>query len=335
MPRTTLKDIAERLGISVSTVSRALRKHPDIHPDTQQAVAKMAEQLDYFPDSHAQSLKGGKSNIIGIIVPEIRHHFFSSVISGIEKIAYANNYTIMVCQSHENSERERLNLQALISQRVAGVLISIAEDSQDIGHFARLKKHGIPVVFFDRTHKDLTDTNRVVVDDYEGAYKLITHLIERGYSRIAHLAGPETVSISNLRHGGYRDALNDSELEYDPALVISGGYREEDGLKGMEQVLKMDQLPDAVFAVNDPVAMGAFTRLKEKGMKIPDDIALAGFCDNYFSSLIEPQLTTVSQPANAIGERAAELLIQCIEQDEGQPPTTIQLETKLMVRAST
>lgn len=335
MPRTTLKDIAKKLGVSVSTVSRALRNHPDIHIETRQAVADVAKELDYFPDPHAQSLKGGKSNTIGIIVPEIRHHFFSAVISGIEKVAYANNYTIMVCQSHESSERERLNLQALISQRVAGLLISIAEDSEDMSHFSKLKKHGTPAVFFDRTHKDLTDTNKVVVNDYEGAYKLVTHLIEKGYTRIAHLAGPEAVSISTLRHAGYRDALNDSNIGYDQDLVIRGGYREENGLQGTCKLLEMEQQPDAIFAVNDPVAMGAFTMLKEQGIKIPSEIALAGFCDNYFSSLIEPQLTTVFQPANSIGEKAAELIIKCIESDEELPPTTINLETKLMIREST
>lgn len=335
MPRTTLKDIAKKLGVSVSTVSRALRQHPDIHPDTRQAVASIAKELDYFPDTHAQSLKGGKSNTIGIIVPEIRHHFFSAVISGIEKIAYANGYTIMVCQSHETSERERLNLQALIAQRVAGVLVSIAEDSEDISHFTRLKNHDIPVVFFDRIHENLADANKVLVNDFDGAYKLVKHLLSRGYERIAHIAGPESVSIGKQRHDGYKKAMNESVFGYNRSLVIDGGFREDDGQRAIEIILQMNNRPDAVFAVNDPVAVGAFTTLKERGVKIPQEMALAGFCDNYFSSLMEPQLTTVSQPANSIGEKAAELIIKCIEHSEEQPSTTIILDTELKLRDST
>lgn len=335
MARATITDIAAELKISPSTVSRALRNHPDISKATKIKVRAAAERLDYFPDTLAQGLKAQRTSTIGIIVPEIQHHYFSSAISGIEDATYTAGFTIMVCQSNEDHEREKLNLRAMVSNRVAGLLVSIAQSTKDVSHFEVLRRRKIPVVFFDRSHDDITDT-QVVVDDYNGAYELVTHLIKRGYRRIAHIGGPDNISIGRQRKNGYLDALKDHNIPTDPALLVEGGFGQEDGTTGIAKLLKLPKRPDAVFAVNDPVALGAFIILKEKGIKIPSEMALAGFSNNPLSAVIEPTLTTVDQGAYNIGNTAAELLLGKINQTGGgQIPLTTVQKTKLIVRNST
>jgi LacI family transcriptional regulator len=335
MARATITDIAAELSISPSTVSRALRNHPDISEATKAKVRAAAERLDYFPDTLAQGLKAQRTSTIGIIVPEIQHHYFSSAISGIEDVTYTADFTIMVCQSNEDYEREKLNLRAMVSNRVAGLLVSISQTTKDVSHFDVLKRRNIPIVFFDRSHDDITDT-QVVVNDYQGAYDLVCHLIDRGYRRIAHIGGPDNISIGRQRRNGYLDALQDHNIPVDPALLVEGGFGQQDGTRGIDKLLQLQSKPDAEFAVNDPVALGAFIVLKEKGIKIPGEIALAGFSNNPLSSVIEPSLTTVDQGAYAIGKTAAELLIQQIQQGHRseRPVTTVQ-KTKLIVRNST
>lgn len=334
MSRVTIKDIAKKLAISPSTVSRALRDHPDISKDTKALVSRIADQLDYFPDSLAQGLKSRKTNTIGLIVPEIKHHFFSSAISGIEDIAYTAGYTILVCQSNEDVEREKTNLKALVSNRIAGLLVSISQTTQNMDHFQILKKRGIPVVFFDRTLKGMPGC-KVVVDDCQGAYKAVTHLIEKGYRRIAHIAGPENISIGQDRFDGYCKALADHKVRFDETLVVRTGFRQADGSAAIDRILNLRPKPDAIFAVNDPVAIGAFIRLKEKKIKIPQDMALVGFSNNPISALIDPPLTTVAQPSYEIGQAAAKLLLEQISHG-GKPEHHSEhiLKTRLIVRES-
>jgi len=335
MSRATLSDIARELGTSTSTVSRALRNHPDISESTKEKVREVAERLEYFPDTLAQGFKKQRTTTIGIIVPEIQHHFFSSAISGIEELAYNAGFTIMVCQSNEDYEREKLNLRALVSNRVAGILVSLSQTTKDVSHFEILKKRKIPVVFFDRSHKDITES-QVIVDDYQGAYELVKYLAHRGYKRIAHIAGPENIMIGMERERGYRDALTDHNLVVDKTLVVRGGYRRRDGAIGVQKLLDLASVPDAIFAVNDPVALGAFVVLKERGIRIPEDIALAGFSNNPLSSLLEPPLTTVDQFSYNIGKRAAQLLLEQIDKGPENVPPVIQVEkTKLIIRKST
>lgn len=335
MSRATITDIAKELGIAASTVSRALRDYPDISDATRQKVKETAERLDYFPDSLAQGFKKQQTFTIGIIVPEIQHHFFSSAISGIEKIAYDAGYTIMVCQSAEDFEREQTNLRALVSNRVAGLLVSLSQTTTDLSHFDILRRRKIPVVFFDRTHADL-DGIKVIVDDFEGAYGMVSHLIERGYQRIAHIAGPDNILIGLERERGYREALRDNGFSVDERLIIRGGYRKRDGAEAMRRLLESGVKTDAVFCVNDPVAIGAFTVLREQKIRIPEDIALAGFSNNPLSALIEPALTTVDQPAYEIGKTATEKLLEMIESgiDHAESETIIK-KTRLIVRDST
>ncbi len=333
--QSTIKDIAKALNISPSTVSRALRDHPDISSKTKKRVNSMANELDYHPDSIAQSLKQRRTNLIGVIVPEIRNRFFSAAISGIEDVAYRAGYAIIVSQSNESYERECINISALISNRIAGLLISISLLTKQDDQFRLLERQNIPFVFFDRVLENY-EASKVVVDDYNGAFKAVEYLIDSGYRRIAHLAGPEHLSVSQYRLNGYKAALKKHQIEFDEKLVISGGLDEEDGYNGLKKLLEINQLPpDVVFAANDPVAIGAFQRIKEIGLKIPQDIALLGFCNNPISQLVEPTITTVNQPAHQVGRRAAELLLEQINSPEDFIPRKEVLKTELIIRNST
>ena len=334
MARVTIVDIAKELNISASTVSRALRDHPDISQETKSRVMDTATRLDYFPDSLAQGLKKRRTNTIGIIIPEIEHHFFSAAISGIEDVAYKSDFTIMVCQSNEDYEREVINLRALVSNRIAGLLVSISQTTKDISHFDILKKRGIPVVFFDRTN-DLIEHSKVIVDDYQGAFDAVTHLIEKGYKRIAHIRGPADISIGSNRFRGYEDALRKHGRLVLHEYIVDGGFRQEDGSNAMRKLLDLPTRPDAVFAVNDPVAIGAYVVLKENKIKIPEEMALVGFSNNPISALLEPALTTVEQPAYEIGATAAKTLLKQINsEDTNLEPTTQVYKTNLIIRQS-
>lgn len=330
----TIKDIARKLDLSASTVSRALRDHPDIKEETKKRVHALAEELDYQPDTIAQSLKNRRTNLIGVIVPEIRHEFFSGVISGIEDVAYRSGYAIIVSQSNENYERERINVNALISNRVAGLLISISQSTRSSDHFRLLERQGIPFVFFDRVCEDI-DASKVVVDDYDGAMQAVGHLIERGYRKIAHLAGPSHLSITQQRLEGYLSALNKHNISPDERLIVYGGLNEEDGYTGFESLWASNCHTDAVFAVNDPVAIGAFSKIKELKLRIPQDVALVGFSDNPITALVDPPISTVSQPVFQLGQTAAEILIKQIQLGEEFVPRREILKTKLIVRHST
>lgn len=257
MRQATITDIAKRLNISSSTVSRALSNHPDIKEETKQLVRKMAKELDYTPNQIAQGLKNNKTSTIGVIVPEIEHDFFSSAISGIEELAYQSGYTIIVCQSNENAEREILNANALMNHRVAGVIVSIAQNTKNGDHFKNLIHRGLPLVFFDRVCADV-DAYKVVIDDCKSAFEAVSYLIQKGYKRIAHFTGAMELDICKHRFEGYKEALNKAQIPIDPSLICYGGLFEQDGYKAMNYLLSQNITPNAVFAVNDPVAIGAF-----------------------------------------------------------------------------
>jgi DNA-binding LacI/PurR family transcriptional regulator len=335
MTLTTIKDLAKTLNLSPSTVSRALRDHPDINPLTKKRVISLADQLDYHPNSIAQSLQTQKTKTIGVIVPEIKQPFFASVINGIEEFAYAAGYTIIVCQSNETYEREVFYARSLVSLRVAGMLVSLSQTTQSLDHFKMLQRRDVPVVFFDRVSDDI-EASKVVVDDYQGAFDIVDHLIKSGYRRIAHLAGPKNLSISKFRLKGYKDALKQGNLSFIDELVVHGGLDDTSGIIGFQKLLNLRPLPDAVFAVNDPVATGVFMTMKELGLKIPADIALAGFSNTHMTSLLDPPLTTVEQPSYQIGKTAAQLLMEQINGNADKfVPKFIVLKTHLIIRGST
>ncbi len=335
MKQVTIVDIARELNITPSTVSRALRNHPDVNEKTRERVIALAEEWDYHPNNIAQSLKKRRTNLIGVVVPQVRHSFFATVIAGITDIAEKNGYNIVICQSHEDSERELNNVRMMISLNVVGLLISVSSTTHNFDHFKTLHKRNKPTVFFDRPWNDQRASS-VVVDDYTGAYEIVTHLISRGYKRIAHLAGPQDLSIGELRNNGYRDALRDHGMPIEEDYIVLGGLNEEDGKREIDVLLNLpaNQRPDAIFTVTDPVAMGVYMRLKEANIKIPDDIAIAGFSDNPEVALVDPPLTTVRQPAYDLGKESIKILINQINNPELAPVNNV-LPTELIIRKST
>jgi DNA-binding LacI/PurR family transcriptional regulator len=310
MKHKTIIDIAKELNISVSTVSRALNNHPDIKENTKILVNKVAKKIGYVPNPIALSLRKNKTSTIGVIVPEIKHDFFSSAISGIEEIAYQSGYTIIVCQSNESYEREIINTRALMHHRVA-------------------------VVFFDRVCQDVK-ASKVIIDDRKSAFNAVTHLINKGYKKIAHFGGPKELDICFKRFGGYKDALESEGIRVDNSIIYFGGLHEEDGYAAMSKLINENIYIDAVFAANDPIAIGAFQRIKEAGLRIPEDIGIIGFSNNKITSLVEPPLTTVNQPSFNMGKRAAEILIELINRDNIKiEPIVEVLDTELIIRKST
>ena len=333
MKHSTIIDIAQKLNISPSTVSRALSNHPDVKLETKNLIKKVAEELQYSPNPIARSLKNSRSTTIGVIVPEIKHDFFSSAISGIEDVAYQSGYTIIVCQSNESYEREVVNTNVLMHQRVAGVIASISQNTKSGEHFQDLIKRKIPVVFFDRVIEGI-NASCVVIDDYQSAFDAVKYLIKNDYRKIAHFGGPKELSICLRRRNGYMDALKQNGIILHNDYLRYGGLHEQDGYHSMDEMLKENVIPDAIFAVNDPVAIGAFQRIKEAGLKIPDDIAIVGFSNNKITSLVDPQMTTVDQPSFEMGRKSAEILLTILE-DKTTEPKSIVLSTNLIVRGST
>jgi DNA-binding LacI/PurR family transcriptional regulator len=333
MKHATIVDIAKKLGISPSTVSRALNDHPDCSPETKNRVKKAAAALSYSPNPSARILKGNRTMTIGIIVPEIEHDFFSSAISGIEEVAYKSNYTIILCQSNENFDREVENTRLMLQHRVAGVIASISLNTKTGDHFQALAKKRMPLVLFDRVCEDVT-ASKVIIDDYHSAYDAVSYLINKGRRKIAHLGGSKEVGIYSKRRKGYADAMAKNQLPVLERLMDNGQLYEEHGYKSFDVLLRENNIPDAIFAVNDFVAIGAFQRIQEAGLKVPGDIAIIGFSNDKITRIVNPPMTTVDQPSREMGKKAAEIMIEMIE---GNPikPTTVVMPTRLIVRGST
>ena len=336
--QVTIKDIARELGISPSTVSRALKDHPDISSETKKAVNALAEKLNYQPNIVALSLRQKKTNTIGVIIPELVHFFFSTVISGIEDVAYQAGYSVILAQSNESFEREKTDIKALFNSRVDGMLISLSRETKNFDHIESIISKGVPVVFYDRMYNN-PNTSKVIVDDYTGAKEAVDHLIDQGYKQIANLESASRLMISADRKRGYVDSLKEHKLEVKDAWseeCPSGS--QEDAKKAALKLLSLPNPPDAIFAHSDPIAMGAILAVKEKGLKIPQDVGIIGFSNSSYVTLLDPPLTTVEQPGFEMGQEAARLLIRQIEvgdkdQVDPQPETKI-LKTKLVIRES-
>lgn len=335
MKNYTITDIAKILGISSSTVSRALNNHPDISPETKKRVKETAKKVNFTPNLIAQNLKNNKSTTIGIIVPEIKHDFFSSAISGIEEVANQNGFTILLCQSNESYEKEVINLKVLVNHRVAGIIASITENTVDSSHFQNVLNRKTPLVFFDRVCEDIK-ASKIIINDKASAKEVVNHLIKKGYKRIAHFTGPSNLSISNKRLEGYKEALEQACIKIQEELIIPSGFHEQNGYIAMEKLLDLKIKADSIFAVNDPCAIGAFQKIKELGLKIPEDYAIVGFSNNKITELLDPSITTLNQPSYEMGRKAAEILIEEIKSKSKKiEPRTIVMKTELIIRNST
>lgn len=326
----TIMDIARQLGISKSTVSRALRGHTDIHEGTRQMILDLAKELDYEPNPLANALLKRRTNIVGILVPEFRHYFFPTIIMGAQAVLSKAGYNVMIFQSDESYETEVANIKALLRSRVDGLLVSITGKTQNFDHFRTVMQKEVPLVFFNRVCPEL-DTSQVIIDDYKGAFEAVEHLIEQGYRRIAHLAGPTTLSISRFRLQGYLNAMQKHNLPIEEGLIVYHDLTEESARQCAQQLLDLQNPPEAIFAVNDPSALEVLLLAKKRGIKIPQDLGIVGFSNDQVSALIEPSLSTVEQPVWEIGEQSAQLLLEQLEQPKVEKRV---LEAKLIVRDS-
>lgn len=329
----TIKDIARILSISTSTVSRALKDHPDISPKTKKSVNELAKKLNYRPNAIALSLRSKQTRIIGVIIPQIVHYFFSSVISGIEEVANKNNYHVMFCQSNESYSREIDSLQALLSSRVDGVIISVAKETKDYEHLKNAIEDGIPMVFFDRRYEDIK-SDYVVVDDFDGAYQATKHLINQGCIRIAHLASSQHLLIGRNRLNGYRQALKDFNIPVDPELILKCDTHES-ALECTQRLIDLENPPDGLFAVNDLTALGAIKIFKKNGLRIPEDVAVVGFTNGQMGTISDPPLTSVDQNGFEMGKIAIQMLLDRLSDDNIEFSFQSKvLKTNLVIRES-
>ena len=331
--QTTIKDIATSLGVSTSTVSRALNDHHAISQLTKDKIIEKAKELRYEPNIVALSLKNSQTKTIGVILPELVHFFFSTVISGIEEIAYENGYTVMVCQSNESHEKEVKDTMALLSHRVDGLLVSQAKNSQGTDHFLEVQRRGVPLVFFDRSPEDFEAT-KVIIDDTDAGRKATQHLIDEGCRYIVHLASESNMKISLDRKRGYQDALISNNIDSDLNLIYNciGGNKDE-AYSNMLDILNEGTKVDGVFAGNDLMAAGAMRAIKDFGLKVPEDIAVIGFSNWNFCDIIEPALSSVSQPGQQMGQEAMKSLIVQIE-SEANIKNELLLQTEVIARES-
>lgn len=327
-----IKDIARKLGISVSTVSRALRDAYDVNPETKNKVLELARQLNYKPNLNASALVSGSTRNIGIIIPFITNYYFSTVISGIQEVALNNGYNIVLYITNDDPEKESEIISGLSVASLDGLLISVSSGSDRLAHFRKLIDADIPVVFFDRV-PDGMHASKVQQNDFLGAFNATEHLIKRGYSRIAHITGPGYLSFTQKRVEGYLEALRKYNKQVREDWIIYSGFSQQDGSGDMLQLLRSSNIPDAVFAVNDRKAVGAIITLKKKNIRVGSEIGVVGFTNDPIATIIEPSLTTVEEPAFDIGKKSCSLLIEHINNKEFEPKEIV-LSGNLIIRES-
>jgi LacI family transcriptional regulator len=310
-----LVDIADRLGITKVSVSKALRDHSDISEETRKLVKKTAAEMGYTPNHVARSLTNQRSHTLGVVVPKIAHTFFSSAIEGVQEAATARGYGIVLTVSSERADLERQHIERLLSMRVDGLLVSVSQEAPDREIYERVRAMGIPLVFFDRQIEGL-GTGSVTIDDRAAARRAVEHAIERGHRRIAHVAGTDAVAIGRQRRAGYEDALRAHDLEVDGALVMSGGFDERFGHEAATELLRSGADFDAVFAVTQPVGIGVHAALVEAGR---GDVYLVSFGDDRLSAYAPLVDAYLRQPAEAMGRRAVSILLDQVEGDRPAP----------------
>ncbi|MEQ8474159.1 MAG: LacI family DNA-binding transcriptional regulator [Marinoscillum sp.] len=329
----TIKDIARELNVSVSTVSRALADNTLVKIDTRNAVKALAKKYNYQPHFTALSLRSSKTRTLGIIIPQLVHEFFSMVIRGIEDHAYSNGYNVIISSSHESYDREVIDSKALVNGRVDGLMACVSRETNNFDHFKEFVDRNIPLVFFDCICDEI-DAPKVVLDDFEAGYQAVKHLIEQGCERIAYVGGPINLLINKDRLAGYNRALSEAGLNTKDDWIIhcdSGDY--EAGRLKTEPLIKSKQI-DALFAATDMLAIGAIKNLKSIGLRVPQDVMVVGFSNWSISALYEPSLTTMSQPGYEMGQKAAELLIQRINNPDQEINETVVMHSELIVRES-
>ncbi|MEO7307967.1 MAG: LacI family DNA-binding transcriptional regulator [Ferruginibacter sp.] len=311
--KVTIADIAKSLNTTSATVSRALNNHPAISLKTKKRVLRTAEKLNYRRNTVASALRSGQTGIIGVIIPSAEINFFGSVVHGIENMANQHGYNVLIYQSNESWEHEQKGIETFLNARVDGIMVSMAKEKNDYTHFLNAKHAKMPLVFFDRSNDEL-EIDSVLIDDHKGAYIATTHLIEQGYKRIAHISGPQHLKIFKARFEGYKAALKDNRISFDPQLVFNGDVSIDSGRNAIQYLLKLAKPPDAVFAVEDFTALGAIKELKLNNISIPRDFGIIGFANEGFGEHITPSLSTIDQQTVNMGKEAFQLMMKMIKE---------------------
>ncbi len=332
--KPTIHDIARALGIDSSTVSRALNDSSRVTQNTKDKIIAKAEELGYQRNLLASNLRRNVTNTIGVIVPRISRHFFSSAIQGIEETAYLAGYNVIICQSLEQLEREKKIVDSLVANRVDGLLISVSMETTNYNHLNVLNNIGIPLVFFDR-HCQIPGYSNVLIDDFKGGFDATEHLIINNCKHIVHFSGPQELEIYKNRFKGYKAALQKHGIPFNKAYVFNSRLMEQDGYDGIANLLKQGLTIDGIFSANDMAAIGAMKYLKENNITIPEEIAIVGFSNEPVSKVIEPALTTINQPGFEMGTIATNLLLEKIlKKEKSTNKETIILDSNLIERKS-
>lgn len=333
----TIKDIAKALGVSTSTVSRALNGSYEIGTETKKLVLEYAEKINYRPNPIALSLKEQKSHSIGVVVCEVANDYFSQAINGIESIAYNRGYHVIITQTHESFDRETANVKHLLSRHVDGLLVSLSAQTTDTSQYKYLLDKGFPIVFFDRATVDL-NTHKVIANNFKGAFEATETLLKAGFTKIAHLTNSNNLLISRERLDGFKAALDQYGAEFKPDYVKHcnhGGMIQDEVEMAVKELLNMSEPPEAIFSGSDRLTISCMSILKKMGIKIPEQLALAGFTNSDVVQLFDPPLTVVRQPAFQIGQMATEMLIKTIESKWPiEEFTTEKVDAELIVRSS-
>lgn len=331
---STIHDISKKLNISIATVSRALNNSPKVSPTTKEKVLKTARELNYQQNQIALALKSGKTKFVGVVVPFLTHNFFSNVIGGIERKLSPEGYHVAIYQTHENYETEIKHVKALLNAQVDGIFLSVTRDTRGTEHVKEVLQQSKPLIFFDRK-LSVAGTSSVIIDDFDAAYQATTHLIEQGARKIAHFAGDFNLDIYQKRFDGYRKALEDNKLQFNEKFFYQTDAAIEAGIKGMKEIWKHREKPDAIFSSNDFALAGATQVMRELNIKVPRDLIITGFSNEPFTQFLEPPLTTVDQCPIHMGEKAAEIFLNKILQKEPlEKENHIVLSPELIIRQS-
>lgn len=333
MKHATIKDIAKALGVSISTVSRALNNKYDVNSKTRQLVIDRAAAMGYRPNPIARKLISRKSFLIGVIVPEFTNSFFPEVIRGMQKYLAPRQYQLLIMSSEEDASIELENLKTMEASMVDGILISLTGKEANAAYINNLLENDMPIVMFNRVN-EAAECPKVVFNDYKWAYLATEHLIERGYKRILHFCGNPSASFAAHRIQGFKDAMQQYQLPCSEASLVECGLFTPGAEACMEQLLAARQVPEAIFAVNDPAAIGAIRVLKHNGYRVPEDVAVVGFSECVFADLIDPPLTSIAQPTEELGVKAATLLLENIANAAMDTQRTVVLDGKLNIRRS-
>ncbi|ASZ14080.1 LacI family transcriptional regulator [Chitinophaga pendula] len=328
----TIKDIAHALNISVSTVSRALRDTYDVNAETRQIVLEKAAELNYKPNFNAIGLVRNRTHTMGVLLPEITNYYFSTLFTGIQEVAYAAGYNLILFVTGNDADREVDVVRNLSLSSLDGLLVCVSSQADSEQHFQEVMDNGIPVVFFDRVAAHIA-TSKVMQDDYNGAFEATTHLLQNGYRKIAHIAGPEGLTFTQRRLKGYLDALRQYKLPVRPEWIVHSGFTQDHGENDLEQLWLCEDTPDAIFAVNDRKAVGAILALKRKDIRVGKEVGVIGFTNDPVAAIVSPSLSTIAEPAFEIGKISCQLLLKHIQKKRFEPEEVV-LPGRLIVRES-